>query len=229
MVESIEQGPMEPLYTEIPTNPGVGRLDPERQLKSYDNYTPQENVRYDANEAAQSYLIMSLTNDVLRKLDSYKKSAKEIWEQLEKIMQGSKVRNQLRITTIMDRYEKFRMKEGDKLDETYDKFVLLMNEMKKNGIHRTEMDNNFKLLNNLQPEWKSFSRHIRQHKQLNELKVHDVYETLKQYEEEVEEILEEKNRKEKPSVSPIALVAEKKIQKEVVEYDSEREVAYQGV
>jgi len=33
-----------------------------------------------------------------------------------------------------------------------------------------------------------------------------VYETLKQYEEEVDEILEEKNKKEHVSASPIALV-----------------------
>ena len=39
----------------------------------------------------------------------------------------------------MDRYENFGMKEVGKLDETHDRFVLLMNEMKKNGIHRTEI------------------------------------------------------------------------------------------
>ena len=37
-----------------------------------------------------------------------------------------------------------------------------------------------------------------------------MYETLKQYEEEVNEILEEKNKKEQISASPVALVAEKK-------------------
>ena len=80
---------------------------------------------------------MNLTNDVFRKSDSYKNFAKEIWEQLEKIMQGSKVRNQFRVTTIMDRYEKFNMKEGESMDDAYDRFVLLMNEMKKNNIQRT--------------------------------------------------------------------------------------------
>ena len=129
----------------------------------------------------------------------------------------------------MDRYEKFRIKEGEKLDETYDRFLLLMNEMKKNRIHRTEMHNNFKFLNNLQPEWKSFARHMRQLKQLNELKVYEVYETLNQYEEEVEETLEEQNKKEQISASPIALVAEKKSLKGVVEFDTEKDVEYQGI
>ena len=70
MIESIKQGPMEPVYTVIPANPSAHRPELEIQLKSYDSYTPQEKARYDANKAAQNYLITSLTDDVLRKLDS---------------------------------------------------------------------------------------------------------------------------------------------------------------
>ena len=77
MVESIEQGLMEPLYTIIPTNPIVGRPEPERQLKPYDSYSVLEKARYDVDDVAQSYLIMSLTNDVFRKLDGYKNSSKK--------------------------------------------------------------------------------------------------------------------------------------------------------
>ena len=42
---------------------------------------------------------------------------------------GFKVGNQLRVTVIMDRYENFWMKEGETLDEAYDRFVVL--KMKK--------------------------------------------------------------------------------------------------
>ena len=81
---------------------------------------------------AQHCLVQSLTNDVYRKLDSYQNSAKEILDQLEKIMLGSKVGNQLRVTAIMDRYENFKMKDGETLEEAYDRFIVLNNEMKKN-------------------------------------------------------------------------------------------------
>ena len=58
-----------------------------------------------------------------------------------------------------------------------------------------------------------------------------MYETLKKYEEEVEEILDEQKKKEKPSGNPIALVADKRSHKEVfgsrdremVNYDSEKQ------
>ena len=130
---------------------------------------------------------------------------------MEKIMLGSKVGNQLRVTAIMDRYENFRMREGETLDEAYDHFVVLNNEMKKNNIHRTEFDQNVKFVNNLTPEWKPFARFVKQHKPLDELKQYQVFENLRLYEEYVTEPLEVK-KKNNPVKDLIALVAEKGIE-----------------
>ena len=49
------------------------------------------------------------------------------------------------------------MREGETLDEAYDRFVILNNEMKKNNINRTEFDQKVKFVNNLTPEWKPFA------------------------------------------------------------------------
>ena len=84
----------------------------------------------------------------------------------------SKVGNQLRVTTIMDRYENFKMREGEDLDGSYDRFVNLNNEMKKNKLYRPEFDQNVKFINNLLPEWKPYARFINQHKELDELKLY---------------------------------------------------------
>ena len=51
--------------------------------------------------------------------------------------------------------------------------------------------------------------------------------TLKQYEEEIEEILEEKNKKYQVTANPIALVAEKKSLRGVVDFE-EKDAEYQG-
>ena len=89
-------------------------------------------------------------------------------------MLGSKVGNQLRVTAIMDRYENFKMRDGETLEEAYDSFIVLNNEMKKNKLSRTEFDQNVKFVNNLSPEWKPFSRFVKQHKPLDELKLYEV-------------------------------------------------------
>ena len=87
--------------------------------------------------------------------------------------------NQLRVTTIMDRCENFRIKERETIVETYDRFVIPNNEIKKNKIHITEFDQNLKFVNNLLSEWKPYVRFIKQHKQLDELKLDEVFENLR--------------------------------------------------
>ena len=91
--KSIEEGP-----TPIPTMVVNGRTG----LKFITGFSDDEKRQYFADIEAQHCLVQSLTNDVYRKLDSYQNSVKEIWDQLEKIMLGSKVGNQLRVTAIMD-------------------------------------------------------------------------------------------------------------------------------
>ncbi|KAJ9561372.1 hypothetical protein OSB04_006532 [Centaurea solstitialis] len=172
--------------------------------------------RYMIDVEAQNYLIQAIPNEIFRKLDSYDESAKSIWDQLQKIMMGSKVGNQMRITNLMDRYENFRMKEDESLEEAYDRFVELMNDMKKNNIIRSEMDYIVKFINNLSSDWKQFSRFVKQHKVLNELKVYEVYENLLLFEEEVNEIAAERKKKEKTEADTLALLAEKEKAKKKV-------------
>ncbi|KAJ9535904.1 hypothetical protein OSB04_un000938 [Centaurea solstitialis] len=187
----------------------VTTLDGRQVPKEYSEMDVAERERFMIDVEAQNCLIQAIPNEIFRKLDSYDESAKSIWDQLQKIMMGSKVGNQMRVTNLMDRYENFKMKEGETLEETYDRFVELMNDMKKNNIIRSEMDYIVKFINNLSSDWKQFSRFVKQHKVLNELKVYEVYENLLLFEEEVNEIAAERKKKEKSEADSMALLAEK--------------------
>ncbi|KAJ9562631.1 hypothetical protein OSB04_007791 [Centaurea solstitialis] len=187
----------------------VTTLDGRQVPKEYSEMDVAERERFMIDVEAQNCLIQAIPNEIFRKLDSYDESAKSIWDQLQKIMMGSKVGNQMRVTNLMDRYENFRMKEDETLEETYDRFVELMNDMKKNNIIRSEMDYIVKFINNLSSDWKQFSRFVKQHKVLNELKVYEVYENLLLFEEEVNEIAAERKKKEKSEADSMALLAEK--------------------
>ncbi|KAJ9541677.1 hypothetical protein OSB04_028183, partial [Centaurea solstitialis] len=172
----------------------VTTLDGRQVPKDFSEMDVAERERFMIDVEAQNCLIQAILNEIFRKLDSYDESAKSIWDQLQKIMMGSKVGNQMRVTNLMDRYENFRMKEDESLEETYDRFVELMNDMKKNNIIRSEMDYIVKFINNLSSDWKQFSRFVKQHKVLNELKVYEVYENLLLFEEEDEEEYDEDER-----------------------------------
>ncbi|KAI3758130.1 hypothetical protein L6452_05680 [Arctium lappa] len=80
----------------------------------------------------------------------------------------------------------------------------------KNKVKKSQIELNVKFLNILQPEWKRYTRQMKQMKDLNEIPLLEVYETLRQNEEEVDEIKDEKKKAEKTVVDPIALVVKKK-------------------
>ncbi|KAI3677928.1 hypothetical protein L6452_37202 [Arctium lappa] len=119
----------------------------------------------------------------------------------------------MKVANCINSYEEFKAKENESLEDTYERFVLLLNELSKNKVKKKQLENNIKFLSILQPEWKKHTRRMKQMKDLNDIPLHEVYETLRQNEEEVEEKRAEKKKTEKVP-DPIALVAgEKKKEK----------------
>ncbi|KAJ9544703.1 hypothetical protein OSB04_024410 [Centaurea solstitialis] len=108
----------------------VTTLDGREVPKDFSEMDVAERERFMIDVEAQNYLIQAIPNEIFRKLDSYDESAKSIWDQLQKIMMGYKVGNQMRVTNLMDRYENFRMKEDESLEETYDSKHKVLNELK---------------------------------------------------------------------------------------------------
>ncbi|KAI3730028.1 hypothetical protein L6452_18704 [Arctium lappa] len=214
---SIIEGPMVPITVQIPDDDSSDSED---------------------DKQASSLLIQSIPNDIYIKIDSYKGNAKKMWDQLQKMMMGSKVGNQMKVANCINSYEEFKAKENESLEDTYERFVLLLNELSKNKVKKKQLENNIKFLSILQPEWKKHTRRMKQMKDLNDIPLHEVYETLRQNEEEVEEKRAEKKKVEKVP-DPIALVAgekkkekkEKKKKKKVItssESESESESESDG-
>ncbi|KAI3669630.1 hypothetical protein L6452_40934 [Arctium lappa] len=146
-----------------------------------------------------------------------------MWDQLEKMVLGSKVGNQLKISNCLNNYEEFKGRVGESLEETYDRFVTLLNELSKNKVTKSQIELNVKFLSILQPEWKRFARQMKQITDLNEIPLHEVYETLKQNEEEVDEILDEKRQIGKTIDDSVALVVKKKKKKMLMSESDEVE------
>ncbi|KAI3735910.1 hypothetical protein L6452_15435 [Arctium lappa] len=218
--KSIEEGVMKPVMT----TRLVGTVPTQVELKFHE--LEDDNLRRaKGDRLAKSYILQGIPNEIYVKIDSYKASGKEMWDQLEKMMLGSKVGNQLKISNCLNNYEEFRGRVGETLEETYDRFVTLLNELSKNKVHKSQIELNVKFLSILQPEWKRFARQMKQIKDLNEIPLHEVYETLRQNEEEVDEILDEKRQKGKTVEDTVAFVVRKKKNKTIV-YKSEEDEGY---
>ncbi|KAI3758162.1 hypothetical protein L6452_05714 [Arctium lappa] len=128
-------------------------------------------------------------------------------------------RQNWRNSNCLHSFEEFKGRTGETLEGTSDRFVTLLNELSKNKVNKSQIELNIKYLSILQLEWKSFARQMRQINDLNEIPLHEVYETLRQNEDEVDEILAEK-RKGKTIEDTVALVVKKKKNKTIV-YESE--------
>ncbi|KAI3735632.1 hypothetical protein L6452_15139 [Arctium lappa] len=143
----------------------------------------------------------------------------------EKMMMGSKIGHQIKVANCINNHEEFKAKENESLEDTYERFTLLLNELTKNKVKKKQLENNVKFLSILRPEWKKHTRRMKQMKDLNEIPLHEVYETLKHNEEEVEEKRAEKKKAEKVS-DPIALVGETKNEKkEKIEKKKKKKVS----
>nr|GFC24698.1 hypothetical protein [Tanacetum cinerariifolium] len=82
------------------------------------------------------------------------------------MMKGSDIGIQEKKAKLFNEWERFTCNEGELIESYYNRFLKLMNDLKRNKHFPEKIASNMKFLNNLQPEW---SRHYNQ-KEVDELK-----------------------------------------------------------
>ncbi|GJV07409.1 retrovirus-related pol polyprotein from transposon TNT 1-94 [Tanacetum coccineum] len=102
-----------------------------------------------------NYLLQAIPNDIYNSVDACK-NAKEIWEQIKRLMFGYDVTNHVKHSRLMDEFEKFAAKEGESLEYVYERLKTLVNIMDRNNVRPIPVSINTKFLNCLQPEWSKY-------------------------------------------------------------------------
>nr|GEU97899.1 hypothetical protein [Tanacetum cinerariifolium] len=141
-------------------------------------------------------------------------------------MCGFEYGEQDRKAAILYEYETFKSIEGEKLLDTYLRYLQVINDLKKCGYKKDNCELNYKFLNNLQPEWKHYATLMRQTKNLMDININALYNILKQNQGDVNDALGYKKKVVVVTSDPLALVAEKtkvskRKEKVVVSSDSE--------
>ena len=117
MIKSIDEGPLE-LFIDIPANPNANPPMPARRdPKPTSQYTPEERDRAKADRVARSYILQGLTNEIYNSIDSHK-TAKSMWDEIKKQMQGTNIGARIKVTNCLTQYEGFKAKEGEMLEQT---------------------------------------------------------------------------------------------------------------
>nr|GEW49695.1 hypothetical protein [Tanacetum cinerariifolium] len=90
------------------------------------------------------------------------------------------------------------------MESYYTRFYKLMNEMIRNNLTMTTMQVNVQFIQQLQPEWSRFMTIVKQQHKLDEVSYHKLFDILKQYQNEVNELRAEKLAR---NTNPLALDA----------------------
>ncbi|GJW56213.1 hypothetical protein Tco_0102944 [Tanacetum coccineum] len=131
-------------------------------------------------------------------------TTQEIWEAIERLQQGESLNIQDVKTNLFWEFGQFTSHDGETIESYYTRFYKMMNEMIRNNLTVATMQVNVQFLQQLQPEWSRFVTIVKQQHKLDEVSYHKLFDILKQYQKEVNELHAERMAK---NANPLALVA----------------------
>nr|GEY54181.1 hypothetical protein [Tanacetum cinerariifolium] len=177
-------------------------------LKDKSMWYDQEKRVQNIDCLARSLLIQGLPNDIYSLIDS-NKTAKDLWDALARHMLGLEYGEQDKKAAVLYECETFKATEGELLLDTYNRYLQVINYLKKCGYSKDNCELNFKFLNNLQPEWKQYATMIRHNKNLMNINIDALYNILKQNQGDVNDAIGSKKKIVVVTFEPLALIAEK--------------------
>ncbi|GJX10253.1 hypothetical protein Tco_0200112 [Tanacetum coccineum] len=102
--------------------------------------------QYIADVRVMNYLLQAIPNDIYNLVDACK-NAKEMWEQIKRLMHGYEITTHVRHSPLIDEFDKFAAKEGESLDYVHERLTTLVNIMDSNNVRPIPVAINTKFLN----------------------------------------------------------------------------------
>nr|GEX81499.1 putative reverse transcriptase domain, ribonuclease H-like domain protein [Tanacetum cinerariifolium]GEX97607.1 putative reverse transcriptase domain, ribonuclease H-like domain protein [Tanacetum cinerariifolium]GEX98461.1 putative reverse transcriptase domain, ribonuclease H-like domain protein [Tanacetum cinerariifolium] len=187
-VEATDNSPAVPEYT---------------TLETPSNMSPENKAHFLTEKEAIHLILTGIGDDIYSTVDAGQ-IAQEMWEAIERLQQGKSQNIQDVKTNLFWEFEKFTSHDGESMESYYTRFYKLMNKMIRNNLTVTTMQVNIQFLQQLQPGWSRFVMIVKQQHKLDEVPYHKLFDILKQYQNEVNELRAEKLAK---NANPLALVA----------------------
>ncbi|GJW64329.1 hypothetical protein Tco_0116213 [Tanacetum coccineum] len=177
-------------------------VDGVTRPKEYTELTPAETIQADCDFKAINIILQGLPTKIYA-LISQHRIAKDIWEKIKLLMQGTSLTKQERECKLYDKFDKFTYKKRESLHEYYLRFTLLLNDMNIYKMPLEQFQVNTKFLNTLPAEWSKFVTDVKLVKDLHTTNVDQIHAHLEQYERHANEVqlMHERNS------DPLALVA----------------------
>ncbi|GKA81035.1 hypothetical protein Tco_0787727 [Tanacetum coccineum] len=141
----------------------------------------EEKERYKADIRATNILLQGIPKDIYSLINHYT-DAKDIWENVKMILEGSELTKDDRESQLYDEFEHFRQNKGETIQGYYVRFTKLINDMRNIKMTMPRMQLNSKFVNNMLPEWSRFITEVKLNRGLKESNFDQLYAYLKQHE-----------------------------------------------
>ncbi|GJX07876.1 hypothetical protein Tco_0195808 [Tanacetum coccineum] len=116
-----------------PDDPTTKIIEPLNKM------TGSNKKQYFSSIGVMNYLLQGIPNDIYNSIDACK-TGKQMWEQIRRLMHGSKKTKQQRHSRLVDKFDKFVAIEGESLSSVYNA-----------NIKETEFDHLFDTLSQYEP------------------------------------------------------------------------------
>ncbi|GJW73616.1 retrovirus-related pol polyprotein from transposon TNT 1-94 [Tanacetum coccineum] len=183
--KSILSGPYVPstvLVQAVAATEGNPAIQQHTTIETVLNMTPENKEHFLSEKEANFFLLTAI----------------------ERLQQGESLNVQDVKTNLFWEFGKFTSRDGESMESYYSRFYKLMNELTRNNLQVTTMQVNVQFLQQLQPEWSRFVTVVKQSKEIDTISYHTLFDILKQYQNEVNDIRAERIAK---SANPLALLA----------------------
>ncbi|GJR08483.1 hypothetical protein Tco_0791135 [Tanacetum coccineum] len=183
ILKSIDEGPFQMgtfRETLAEGDEGALHLGPERH-RVYSDLSPKDKDRYNADIRATNILLQGLPKDIYSLINHYT-NAKEIWDNVKMLLEGSELTKEDRESQLYDDFEHFRQHKGETIHDYYVRFAKLINDMRNIKMTMSRMQLNSKFVNNMLPEWGRFVTVMKLNRGLRDSNYDQLYAYLKQHE-----------------------------------------------
>ncbi|GJS82791.1 retrovirus-related pol polyprotein from transposon TNT 1-94 [Tanacetum coccineum] len=167
------------------------------------NMTPENKEHFQSEKEAIFLLLTGIGDEIYSTVDACN-TANEMWIAIERLQQGESLNVQDVKTNLFWEFGKFTSRDGESMESYYSRFYKLMNELTRNNLQVTTMQVNVQFLQQLQPEWSRFVTLVKQSEKIDTISYHRLFDILKQFQKEVNDIRAERIAK---SANPLALLA----------------------
>ncbi|GKA47263.1 hypothetical protein Tco_0740146 [Tanacetum coccineum] len=116
LIDSIENEPFK-LKLEI-TILGIDGVVEQKRAQTIADLSPAEKLRYDCDIKATNIILLGLPVKIYTLINKFK-TAKEIWDRVKELMEGTKLTLQERESKLYDEFDWFTFEPGDSIHSYY--------------------------------------------------------------------------------------------------------------